>query len=161
MKLKDILNEMAVPIKLKVGTVLLAKPYPVFKDPNWPGEYHISGIGNVSGKDLTIKNGVAVGMTPALAKRLNLETASDVQPETSLQKEKREAKYQAEVAEKLRVEHDAKFYARTIQIGKLIEKLPTSKHREVEDYINGIAKDKSLNSVERCDKIIDHLKTML
>lgn len=151
---------MATPTKLKVGTVLLVKPYPVTKDPNWPGEYYVSGIGNVSGKDLTIKNGQAIGMTPAMAKRLKLETVGDIQPETDLQKQKREVKYQAEVAEKLRITHDAKFYVKTIQIGKLIDGLPSFKHKEVGDYINAISKDKSLNSVERCDKIIDYLKTL-
>ena len=88
-------------LKLKRGNVQLEKPLRFTKDENF-GTYSIvhpkvKPGEQVEGKNITIKGGKIVGMTPTLAKYLGVKTLGEKQGETVLERKRRleeEAKVQ-------------------------------------------------------------------
>ena len=94
-------------LKLKKGNVQLKEPLAFIKDSAW-GDYQIIHPdfpvdSRVDGKNITIKNGMIVGLTPVLAERLGLEIVGEKQGETVIEKNNRlDAERKAELIEKFK-----------------------------------------------------------
>lgn len=98
-------------IKLKQGTIALKTPLTATKTDFGDYQIHHAGIPDgsfVAAKDLTIKDGMVVGVKPALAAKLGLETVGEVQSKTVLTQKKETEKAVAVAKEKASVDKQAK-----------------------------------------------------
>lgn len=98
-------------IKLKQGTIALKTPLTATKTDFGDYQIHHAGIPDgsfIAAKDLTIKDGMVVGVKPALAAKLGLETAGEVQSKTALTQKKETEKAEAVAKEKASVDKQAK-----------------------------------------------------
>lgn len=98
-------------VKLKQGTIALKSPIPATKSDFGDYQIHHAGIQEgsfIAAKDLTIKDGMVVGVKPALAAKLGLETVGEVQSKTALTQKKETEKAEAVAKEKASVDKQAK-----------------------------------------------------
>jgi hypothetical protein len=128
--------------KLKQNTVLLKTPLSYEKDDVWKEIYIIlpdmSRHGGYSAKYFTIKKDKVIAIHPELAKKFNIETVGEIQPETEKALEKARIKLEKELKDVQNNKDRARIVVFQMTINSNIAKLKDPEKGEaiVTKYIN-------------------------
>jgi hypothetical protein len=143
-------------VKLKEGHVQLETPVKAYKDA-W-GDYLI-GHGRLSPKQVTIKNGEIVGVTPKVAAELKMNTIGEVQGKSENTIQKEQSAEESGKKEKELKEDNAAIAVASMQIPAKISKLSSVNQEKAKQEIIKISKE-DLRGKLKVEKIMTLLKSL-
>lgn len=136
--------------KLKEGHRAVVTPFAVTKD-DW-GDYVAPGIrGSLDKRDVTVKNGMVVGMHPdAAGTAIELEGEAQAKSEKTLTKEREAAEKKA--AEEESKKNAAKSAVFLMTAGKRLAAMPKDNQDKAQTELTAIMSDPTLTPSERVDR---------
>lgn len=148
-----------VPVKLKQGNVQLVTPIDIIYDDSWK-EYKIKlpngeFFGWLKGKQLTVKNGKAVGVEAAIATKFSLPTIGDIQPKTQKQLDKELTALKRAETEAIHAKETAAISVFIMQCQFMMSKVPREKRDECGKELNAILslEKSAIERVEMCKSV--------